>query len=208
MTAPRRPALLYVPAIFGVDEDVRARLHAWHEAGILAEAVDPFSGTSDPGPLPYAEAKRAMARAREVDPAALRRRIASAVAGLKAQPACNGRAVLVGVCFGGRFAWWACADGHADGMVAWHGAGLHTLLDRVGDLRGEVALHYGGEDPVIPQEQVAQVRDALGSRPGSAVHVHPGCGHGFTHRDHPTGFDPAAAAAAERSVLRVVEGLA
>ncbi len=84
---------------------------------------------------------------------------------------CNGRIGAVGFCIGGHLALRAALLPEVLACASFYATDLHTralgrgkdadTLDRVGELRGEIALIWGRQDPHIPAEGRAAVYRAL-----------------------------------------------
>ncbi|MGF1467599.1 MAG: dienelactone hydrolase family protein [Sandaracinaceae bacterium] len=199
------PAVVIVPAILGVTDEIRTRLDEYAAAGVLAAALDPFHRV-DPGPVGPDELPRAMARAKATDPDGCYGDLSSLIDHVRRQPGCNGKLVAVGICFGGRYAWRAAADGRVDGAATWHGGGIGELAHLAERIRCPLSLQFGGADSSIPVEEVDRIRAALQGHGNVEIALHPGAQHGFTHRGAPM-FDEAANAAAENGVRTILAGL-
>jgi dienelactone hydrolase len=131
---------------------------------------------------------------------------AAAVAWFRKDPRCNGKVVVFGYCFGGRYAFLAAARGLADGAVSFHGTKIGLNLDEAKNVCRPLSIHVGDKDGSIPMSEVEATRDALAGNPLAEVHVYPGCVHGFTGRGRPSfdaGADAASTAAAERLIRSI-----
>jgi len=195
------PAVLIIPAIFGVGPDNRARVQELAASGHSAACVDPFWRV-EPGVYPYTDVTGALIRARRVDPQQLLQDLVDAVDSLRSEASCNGRVAVVGICFGGRAAWKLGTSGVADAVIAWHGGGLGGELSRIPEC--PIDLHFGASDTMIPAEEIAAIQDALALHPHADVHVHADANHGFTHRDAPPRYQATANSAAETGLARVL----
>ncbi len=119
---------------------------------------------------------------------------------LRAHPSCNGRLGVTGFCFGG---------GVSNHLAVEMGESLHAAapfygsppdLDRVGEMRAEVLVHYAEDDARITGSKDAYDAALAAAGVEHASHVYPGTRHGF-HNDSTPRFDPDAAALAwERTV--------
>jgi carboxymethylenebutenolidase len=196
------PALVIVPSVFGIDDDLVAQMDALAPDASLVVAMDLF-WRGDHGPVPYDDMKTVMGRIQALDRAKAWTDFAAVVEWARAQPGCDGRVVAVGVCFGGPFAFLGAADGLLQGVVTWHGTRLESFLDRAASMRCPMALHFGDRDRVVPMAAVEQIRAAFAGRPDVEIAVHPGADHGFTHATGPT-WDPAANAAALAGARRIL----
>jgi carboxymethylenebutenolidase len=173
------PALVIVPSIFGVAEDLVAQMEVLAAAGATAVAMDPFWRVQ-PGPLPYHDASAAFARLRQTDLQQIMSDLASVLAWVR--PQCTGRIVGLGICFGGSFCFRAAARGELDAVVTWHGSRLDEFLDLAAEIRCPMRLHFGDSDPVMPMDRVALVQEAFASRDDVVIVIHQGAGHGFSHQ--------------------------
>ena len=124
--------------------------------------------------------------------------IAAAVAELRGRGESTGKVGALGFGRGGRLAYLAAAEAGVDCAVVYHGAGIESALDLAPRIRCPLVMHFAGNDPEVPAEVVARVRDALDGRP--EIYVYPGVSRGF---ERPAGenYDkPAAGLAHSRSI--------
>lgn len=197
------PAVLIVPAIFGITDGVRARVEEYAATGHTACAVDPF-WREDPGVIPFSDFKRGLARARAVAAPRLQADLRAVIGALKQRG--DGRVVMIGVCFGGRYAWWAAARGEVDGIATWHGGSLGQELHLSTMVRCPAQMDFGDADPSIPVEEVRRIGASLAHNPAAEIRIHPGARHGFTQRGA-SAFQAEANAAAEDGVRRMLAAL-
>lgn len=199
------PAVLIIPAIFGVTRGIEELVEELaEETGALAVAVDPFWRT-DSGALGYegADRERALARMRSYDRRQGAQDFACAVDALRVDSRCDGTVGVLGICFGGAFACRLALDGAVDFALSWHGAGLGALFGEGAAPPCPLTLHFGAEDHVVSMDEVDAIRAALVGQAEVRLHVHPGCGHGFTHRGS-RDFNPRAATLAFESLKQAV----
>ena len=126
----------------------------------------------------------------------------SALALLKAHPACTGRLGAMGICIGGHLAFRAgmnpdvlatacfyATDIHKRGL----GAGMNDdSLDRIPEIGGELLMIWGRQDPHIPLEGRVAIHAALAAA-GSSFQWHEVNGaHAFL-RDEGLRYDPVLA---------------
>lgn len=121
---------------------------------------------------------------------------------LKAQSYCTGRLGALGICLGGHLSFRAAmnpgvragacfyaTDIHKRGL----GQGLHDdSLDRMKEIRGELLLVWGRQDPHIPQEGRALLYQALAAA-GANFTWHEFNGQHAFLRDEGLRYDPANA---------------
>jgi carboxymethylenebutenolidase len=210
LVAPKNgpaPGILIIPAIFGIDDGVREIMDNWAERGCVALAVDSFH-RSIPGTMGRDEAGREKAQKRyaSFDAEQGAKDFAEAVAWLRRDARCNGRVVVFGYCFGGRYAFLAAARGFADGAVSFHGTKIGLDLDEAKNVCGPLSIHVGDKDASIPMSEVEATRKALEGIPLAEVHVYPGCVHGFTGKGRPA-FDAAADASSTAAAERLIRSI-
>jgi len=183
----RGPAIVMIPAIFGVHDDVREMAWEYAAAGFPVLAPDVFHRTI-PGPLRRdgAEKDQAIQRYETFDADQGARDVADACAFLRKQPECSGKVAVFGYCFGGRYAYLAAAQGAADGAVSFHGTKIGQSLDVAKGVTCPLQLHVGDSDPQIPLEEVERTRAALADKPSIGIFIYPGAVHGFTGRGRPS----------------------
>ncbi len=142
-TADRTPGIVLASAVHGVDADVRAIADEFAAQGFLAAAPDLF-WRSVPGPLARDDA-RAKARAQprleiiktgEAD-------LADTLTALRAQPQFNGRAAVIGFCFGGPYAILGPKRLGYDAGIACHGTQMLDYIERA-RRRHQARMHHLG----------------------------------------------------------------
>jgi carboxymethylenebutenolidase len=110
-----------------------------------------------------------------------------------------GKVAVIGYCWGGAMADLAACRIHVDAAVAYYGRMIVEWLD----LRPAcpVMYHFGGTDPLIPDEMIEQIRE---SRPDGVFHTYPGAGHGFNCTER-ADFHPESAALALKRTLDILD---
>lgn len=197
---PARPAIIMFPPIFGVDADAKAIADRWAARGYLIVVPDYFFRTA-PGVLDRSEGgrKSAMERWKSLD---ANRCIADMQAlkdFLLAKPSCNGQLAALGFCAGGELAFLAATRLGAKAVATFHATHVDRHLGEAGKITGRVTLHFGGNDPLVPMDQVNAISAGLASDPRVDVHVYPGAGHGFSFASQPSYHEVAAAASDKRA---------
>jgi carboxymethylenebutenolidase len=204
-----RPALFVFTPIFGVDEEMRAVADEWARRGFLVAVPDYFSRVA-PGPLPRSEEGRKQAFARweklDVDQAVEDMRpLARQLLGAKS---CNGRLGALGYCAGGELAFLAATRLGAEAVAAFHGTRIHRHLDEADRLRGTASLHFGGNDPLVPLDEVRQIQARFRGDPRVEIAVYDGAGHGFSFQGRPSYHELAATQSsrkAQAALARLLE---
>jgi len=201
------PGLIIFPSIFGVTEELAAHAGQLARAGAVVLSFDPFARAEDSGGLGEADVERAFARMQSVDFARLSQDFRELIGALKADPACNGRVVGLGICLGGPFAFNAAADGELDGLATWHGSRMGNVVGRASEVKCPVVMDYGDQDEVAPVEEIEKVENACSVISDFTIRVHPGAGHGFSHTGW-AGHDVAAMDAALGDLRKMLASLA
>ncbi|HEY4136244.1 MAG TPA: dienelactone hydrolase family protein [Alphaproteobacteria bacterium] len=204
----KAPAILMIPAIFGLHDPERAIAWEYAEGGYPVLVPDAFF-RSLPGPQGREGAGREAAQKRydEYDAEQGAKDVVDAVAFLRGQPECNGKVAAFGYCFGGRLAYLAAALGKADGAVTFHGTKIGLSLDVASGVNCPVQIHVGDTDPQIPLEETERVRAALAGKPDIGIFIYPQTGHGFTGRDRPS-YRPLADGMSRAGALALMGSLA
>ncbi len=210
LAAPKAPGvgIVMIPPIFGVDDGVRAIMADWAGRGCAALFVDMFHRTI-PGPLGREGEGREKAQKRygEFDAEQGVADLADAISWLREDPRCNGKVVVFGYCFGGRYAYLSTTRGLADGAVSFHGTKIGLNLDEAKNVSVPLSIHVGDSDPSIPMDEVTATREALTGNPLAEIRVYPGVVHGFTGKGRPA-YDAAADASSTSAAARIISALA
>ena len=193
----RRPGILILPEMFGLNAPMQALADGWAARGHPALVPNVFWRSATPRGLGYDGADRELAwqrlHALDVDQAVRDLRIA--VAALRAMPGCNGKVLAIGFCAGGLLAYLAAArcggveeqgvdtagvdtvgvdaagvdTAGVDAAVAFYALGIARYLPDMAAIRCPLQLHYGLRDQHVPASEVAAVAQAMQSAaPGNA----------------------------------------
>jgi carboxymethylenebutenolidase len=185
------PVIVVVHEIFGVHEHIADVCRRFAKLGYLAVAPDLFVREGDASKYPTIQ---------QIDENILSKLPdAQVISDLDATVAWavthGGDAKRVGIngfCWGGRVTWlYAEHNPRLKAAVSWYGsvAGPHTqtmphnALDLAGELQVPVLGLYGRQDPSIPQDTLAQMKQAIAQGPrggrGSEFVVYDDAGHAF-----------------------------
>lgn len=193
------PGVVLASAVHGVDADVIALADEFASRGFIAAAPDLFASSRAPDRSQGARSRIGQLRAGEAD-------MADALAHLRTLPGFNGRAVAMGLCYGGPYAIVGPARlGYAAG-IACHGS---QMLEFVGDLDGitqPVCLIWGDEDHRAPAGVLEAYRASASRMENLEVHVLPGVRHGYMLPGS-RGFDAAARDFSMTRALAILEAL-
>ncbi len=192
-TSGSGPGLLLLQEIFGVSPYIRQRAADLAALGYVVLAPELFHrvGVTEiaSGPDMLTEAMDVTGRV-DWDTA-----VADAVAALRhlrSLDGVTGGVGVVGFCYGGGLGYAVVAQEPADALVAYYGSALPQLVEAVPSVSTPSLHHFGEDDSYIPMEQVASVRDSVGTggRPVE-FHTHPGADHAFDNPDF-VNHDPEA----------------
>jgi carboxymethylenebutenolidase len=214
VTIPDRgdgPGVLLLQEIFGVNDFLLAKAGELAEHGYVVLCPDVFWRVQPGVALPHDEA--ALGQAFEymsawmanVDDATKAADLGAALAHLRALPEVSGKVAAMGYCLGGHLAYVVAAYHDPDACVSYYGSGIADRLTEAAEIGCPVVFHFGDNDPYIPNEQVAAIRDAFAHREDVEFHVQPGAGHAFENFLAPQFHDADAAAASWPLTLAFLE---
>ncbi|MFC0113810.1 dienelactone hydrolase family protein [Kibdelosporangium aridum] len=189
------PAVLVIQEIFGVGEYIEAVAGDLVELGYVAAAPDMFwrlrpgwrAGHDDKG---LAES---MDLASQFDMTTGVADVAAAYQHLSQLPEVTGGVALLGFCFGGTVAFVSAASIQPAAVLSFYGSGVPSQLDLLDQIKSPLQLHFGGNDPYIPAQKVADVAAAVEGRAGVELHIQPDGGHAFHNRVAPQFYQPEPA---------------
>ena len=224
----RRPAVIVIQEVFGVNSNIQAIADRFAEAGYFAVAPALFhrEGTTEgirgtnpiysyagvPGVPPDPPAQEARTRAvqnwRDEN---LILDINTTIDWLKRHPRVIGdRIGIVGFCAGGRITYLAAAacpglsaavDFYGGNkMVTW-GDGPLTPFDRTANIQCPVMGNYGDQDPNPTVDDVGKLEAELQKHgKTSDFKMYPGAGHGFMCDERPSYHEASAKEAWDRTL--------
>jgi len=133
----------------------------------------------------------------------------AAIAHLGAHPACTGKLGVLGICVGGHLAFRAAMNPEVLATTCFYATDIHKgslgkggddSLARAKEIKGELLMFWGRQDPHVPPEGRALIYKALMDA-GTTLTWHEVNGaHAFI-RDEGPRYDPALAAACLRTAL-------
>jgi carboxymethylenebutenolidase len=175
--AGRHPAIVLASAVHGVDADIRALADEFAANGFIAAAPDLFWRTV-PGPLSRDD-KRAAERAKpRLDKiAAGEPDLADMLAAIRKLPQSNGRAAVMGFCYGGPYAIVGPKRLGYDAGISCHGSQMQEFLPELDGITAPICIMWGDRDHIA----TAAVRDAYRAvrMPNLEVHIFPDVEHGY-----------------------------
>jgi len=206
-TQERVPAIVVASAVHGVDADVRAIADEFAAAGYIAAAPDLFWRML-PGPLPREDVRakeRSQPRHERIKTGEAD--LANTLTELGMRAEFNGRAAVIGFCYGGPYAILGPKRlGYVAG-ISCHGT---QMLDYIGELEGITAplcIIWGDQDFAAP----APVLDAYCKVPARMknveVHIFPGVQHGYMMPGNPAAYSAETRAFSMQRALGLLAAL-
>ncbi len=178
-SAAKVPAVVLASAVHGVNDDLRAIADEFAVLGYIAAAPDLFWRTI-PGPLARDDDRtkaRSQPRLEKIQTGEAD--LADALAAVRKLPQSNGRAAVMGFCYGGPYAILGPRRLGYDAGISCHGS---QMLDYLGELEKTsqpVCIIWGDQDHQAPAEVLAAYRDAAARMNNLELHIFPGVQHGY-----------------------------
>jgi carboxymethylenebutenolidase len=116
----------------------------------------------------------------------------SAMQHLRSLPEVRANAGVVGFCLGGSLAFEAGPSLGAVAVVSYYGSGVPAAVGRVDEITAPLLLHFGGSDPYIERDAIAEVERAVAPHSHIEIHVEEGAGHAFDNNFAPGFHHPEA----------------
>jgi carboxymethylenebutenolidase len=204
------PGVVVLHEIFGVNDYVTGTCRRLADLGYVALAPDLFWRIAPGLALDHDEEglAKAMENVQRFDAATAVLDAAAAVEHLRSLPEVQGGVGVLGFCLGGTLAYLVAAASEPDAAVSYYGSGVADAIDQAVQIECPTLVHFGGDDPYIPREQVDAVVAGLDAHPGIEVIVHEGAGHAFDNHLAPAFHQPDAADAAwQRTKAFLAEAL-
>ncbi len=203
---PNGHAVIVLQEIFGVTPHVRAVADRFAADGYLTYAPDLFWRFAPGINLSHSkeDIAKAMGYLKAYKDSDGLIDIASTVRHIRARSGFAGQVAVAGLCLGGKLAYLAATGTDVDAAVSFYGVGIETRLDATSALQCPLMLHFGSQDPYVPDEALQAIAQALRSIPSAQLHVYPGANHGFYTR----GSESDIALARERTCAFLKQALA
>jgi carboxymethylenebutenolidase len=203
----KAPAIVLASAIHGVDEDLRGIADEFAGHGYLAAAPDLF-WRSVPGPLPHDDPRarpRGQPRLEKIK--AGEQDMVDVLAALREQPLWNGRAAVIGFCYGGPYAILGPKRLGYDAGISCHGTQMLDYLPEMDGLAKPVCVIWGDADIMAPPPVLEAYRGAAADIRNLDLHVFPGVQHGYMMPHGEKVFDAKVRAFSMGRALGVLAGL-
>ena len=183
------PAIVLASAIHGVDQDLRGIADAFAARGYIAAAPDLF-WRSVPGPLVRDDprsAPRGQPRLEKIRSG--ERDMADVLPVLRKLPQFNGRAAVIGFCYGGPFAILGPKRLGYDAGISCHGTQMLDFIKELDGVRQPVCIIWGDQDTMAPANVLEAYRAVPARMKNVEVHVFAGVLHGYMMRGNSKAFD-------------------
>ncbi len=201
------PAVVLASAVHGVDADIRAIADEFAARGFIVAAPDLF-WRSIPGPLARYDdraAQRSQPRLEKIKVG--ERDMADTLAYLGTLPKFNGRAVAMGLCYGGPYAILGPKRlGYAAG-ISCHGTQMLDYIQELDGVGEPICICWGEQDHRAPVEVLDAYRAIPLRMKNVEVHVFSGVRHGYMMRGSPKAFDVATYEFSMARALAILDGL-
>jgi carboxymethylenebutenolidase len=202
------PAMVLASAVHGVDKDMRAIADEFASCGYIVAAPDLF-WRSVPGPLSRDDNRtRSRSQPRPEKIKAGEADLIDTLAEVRTQQAqFNGRAAVMGFCYGGPY---AILGPKRLGFAAGVACHATQMLDYLSELEGvtqPVCLLWGDQDHAAPAEVLDAYRKAAAQKNNLELHIFPGVQHGYMMPDSVKAYDQASRDFSMQRALAILEGL-
>jgi len=175
----RVPAVVIASSVRGVDEDLRAIADEFASHGYIVAAPDLFWRTI-PGPLESGDPRAA----ERGQPRSQRLRVGEqdlldVGAALQRYHLFNGRAAIVGICYGGPYALIGPKRLGYQAGIAIHGSQMLDYIDELDGAVHPIVITWGDQDHLAPPEVRHTFQNLSERMPNLEVHVLAGVQHGY-----------------------------
>ena len=173
------PAMVIASAVHGVNDDIRALADEFAVHGYVAAAPDLFWRTI-PGPLARDDDRtkeRSRPRLEKIQTGEAD--LVDTLAEVKKLPQSNGRAAVMGLCYGGPYAIVGPKRLGYDAGISCHGSQMLDYIGELEKLAKPVCIVWGDQDHQAPAEVLAAYRGAAARMKNIDLHIFPGVEHGY-----------------------------
>lgn len=193
--APNGAGLLLIQEIFGVGAYITAVADRLAGLGYTVAAPDLFWRFAPGHAADHDEEglTRSIELVGQLDPEKAVADCLATIAHLRGLPEVTGPVGVLGFCLGGTLAVGCALAGDPDAVVSYYGSGVPDMVDQLGSITAPTLLHFGGDDPYIPSEQLERVVAAVPQQPAIELNVEAGAGHAFDNHEAAMFHNAAAA---------------
>lgn len=185
------PAVIVWMEIFGVNSHIRDVTDRVAAEGYVAIAPDFFHRSMPGVELAYDDdgMAKGMAGLGQLDADEMIADAQAALATLRSRSDTTSKVGVMGFCIGGHMTYLTACETDVAAAASFYGGGIaapqgpggkDATLSRTGKISGRILCLFGGQDGMIPQDQVEAVRGALGDAgTNHEVVVYDAADHGF-----------------------------
>lgn len=178
------PAIVLASAVHGVNADLCGIADEFAAAGYIAAAPDLFWRTI-PGPIPRGDERTGqrsqprleVLKTGETD-------MADTLLAVRQMKQHNGRAVAMGLCFGGPYAITGPKRLGFDAGIGCHSSQMQDFLSELDGFAKPLCLIWGDQDTAAPPAVQAAYVEKAKTLPNVEVHIFPGILHGYMFPDN------------------------
>jgi carboxymethylenebutenolidase len=202
-TDMRRPGLVMIPEIFGINRSLLDMAEGFARQGFVVLALDIFWRLQPNTNLGYAPEDFTVARRlhTQFDYAPGVRDMQAGIDTLRRHPSCNGKVGVVGYCLGGTMAYLAAARTDSDASSGYYGTRIDKFLDEGRTIGRPLMLHLGRLDHRTPPPIMGAILAAIEGNTNAQPFIYENARHGFGNHTRPDVYDAEAMQTAnERSV--------
>ncbi|HEX3970742.1 MAG TPA: dienelactone hydrolase family protein [Stellaceae bacterium] len=179
--AGRRPGIVMMQQIFGVNAEMRSFTDFYAAKGYVAICPDLF-WRMEPGvqinhPVPKEQIAKALDLANRFDTAHAIADLKATVSFLRGHSACNGKVGTIGYCLGGRLAYQMATQADTEANIGYFGVAIEKYLDEAPRLSKPLLLHMPELDHQCPPEAQALIKATLAGK--ATLYAYPGADHAF-----------------------------
>jgi carboxymethylenebutenolidase len=201
------PAIVLACAVHGVDGDIIAIANEFAGKGFIAAAPDLFWRTI-PGPLSHDDERtkeRSQPRLECIERGEID--LMDTLSHLRTLSEFNGRAAVIGFCYGGPYAILGPKRlGYAAG-VSCHGSQMLDYIRELEPVTEPVCIIWGDRDHRAPENVLNAYRTVSARKKNVELHIFPGIQHGYMMRGSPNAFDQKVRDFSMERTLAILESL-
>lgn len=184
--AGAHPAIIVLMEAFGINGHIKDVTERIAREGYVAIAPDLYYREPE-RVIPYKDLQKAIGIMNRLQDPKVTNDVGAILSHLKSQKYVKAGSIgVTGFCMGGRYTYLTAAHHNKDikAAVAFYGGGIPagkpSPLDRTGEINCPIYLFFGGKDPIIPQEHVEKINQALTEKKKNfTIKVYPEATHGF-----------------------------
>jgi len=214
-----RPAVIVFMEIFGVNSHIREVTERVAAEGYVAIAPDYFHRTGPGIELAYDDDGMAegMGHLGRLAAQTMIEDARATIATLRERADVTDKIGCMGFCIGGHMTYLTACETDVAAAASYYGGGIAgpegpggapATVSRTGNITGRIQCYFGGQDSMIPMEQVGAIREAL-SQSGTRhdVQVYADADHGFHCDQRASYHEPSASDAWQRTFAMFAEEL-